>query len=89
MALGAQRREVVRLFVTRALKLTALGLGVGLPLAFALSRVMSSTLFGVVALDPYTFVTFTLVLAMVALLAAYVPASKATKIDPTTVLRYE
>src|SRR5262245_37289323 len=89
MALGARRRDVLRLVVGQALKLAALGLAIGLPVALALGRMMAGALFGVVALDPLTFVGFTLLLTRVALLAGYIPARRATKVDPVIALRSE
>jgi len=89
IALGAVPGQVVLLFVRRAAKLAVIGLAVGLPVAFALTRIMSTTLFGVVTLDPMTFLIFVLALLAVATLAAYIPARRATKVDPTVALRYE
>jgi putative ABC transport system permease protein len=89
MALGARPRDVLRLVVGQALKLAALGLAIGLPVALALGRVMAGALFGVVALDPMTFVEFTLLLTGVALLAGYLPARRAMIVDPMVVLRAE
>jgi putative ABC transport system permease protein len=89
MALGAQPRDVLRLIVGQALKLAALGLAIGLPVALALGQVMAGALFGIVALDPLTFVGFTLLLTGVALLASYLPARRAMKVDPMVALHYE
>ena len=89
MALGAQRSDVLKLTVAQGLRLVFAGLGIGLAVAFALTRVMSSLLFGVSATDPTTFVTISLVLIGVALLASYVPALRATKIEPMAALRYQ
>ena len=86
MALGARPRDVFRLVVGQALKLAALGLAIGLPVALALGRVMAGALFGVVALDPMTFVGFTLLLTGVAVFAGYLPARRAAKVDPITAL---
>ena len=87
MALGAQRSDVLKLTVAQGLRLVFAGLGIGLAVAFALTRVMSSLLFGVSATDPTTFVTISLVLIGVALLASHVPALRATKIEPMAALR--
>jgi len=89
MALGAQRRDVLKLAVGQGLKLVLIGVAVGLALALALTRVMSSLLFGVSATDPATLITISLVLISVALLASYIPARRATKVDPMIALRYE
>ena len=89
MALGARPHDVFRLIVGQALKLAALGLAIGLPVALALGRVMAGALFGVVALDPMTFVGFTLLLTSVALLACYLPARRAMRVDPMVTLRFE
>jgi len=87
IALGAKRRDVLRMTVKQALKLVGLGLLIGLPSAFILTRVMSSLLFGVSATDPITFVSISLVLTGVAMLASYIPALRATRVDPMVALR--
>jgi ABC-type antimicrobial peptide transport system permease subunit len=89
MALGAQSRDIWKLVAANAIRLLGVGLGLGLPVALALGRVMSSVLSGVVVLDLFTFVAFTIVLSTVGLLAGYVPARRATKVDPMVALRYE
>jgi predicted permease len=89
MALGAQKWDVLKLAVGQGLKLVAIGVGLGLVGALALTRVMSSLLYGVSATDPLTLVTISLVLGAVALLASYLPARRAAKVDPLIALRYE
>jgi len=89
MALGAERVSVLRLVVGYAIKLTIIGLAIGVPAALALTRVLSSLLFGVVRLDVPIFASFTLLLALVAAVAAYIPAHRATRVDPMVALRYE
>jgi putative ABC transport system permease protein len=87
MALGADSRTVVRLVVGQALRLTLFGIGIGLAAAFALTRGMTSTLFGVSATDPPTYVGVILILALSSVLAAWMPAHRATCVDPMRVLR--
>jgi putative ABC transport system permease protein len=89
MALGARRVDVLRLVVGYALKLAIIGLAIGVPAALALTRALSSVLFGVVRIDTPVFALFTLLLALVAALAAYIPARRATQVDPMDALRYE
>jgi putative ABC transport system permease protein len=89
IALGAQAGEIFKLVVGEGLKLTTLGLAIGLATAFAGTRLLSSFLYGVGALDVITFAGVSLLLAMVAMLACYVPARRAMKVDPMVALRYE
>jgi putative ABC transport system permease protein len=89
MALGAERKDVLRLVVGHALKLALVGLAIGVPVAWAISRAMTSFLFGLVRLDNLILAGFTLLLAAVAVLAAYVPARRAAEVDPMVALRYE
>jgi predicted permease len=89
MALGAGRHEVLRLILGQALKLAILGVGLGLFVALGVTRSLSAALFGISPTDPATFATAATVLFIVALLAAYIPANRATKVDPMIALRYE
>jgi len=89
LALGAGHADIVRMVVGQAFRLAALGLGIGVPVAFILSRIMASALYGVVSVDVLTFVAFTLALAAAALFAGYVPARRATRVDPVIALHHE
>ncbi|HSE98190.1 MAG TPA: ABC transporter permease [Blastocatellia bacterium] len=89
LALGARPTDVVRLVVTRGLALTLAGIGMGLAASYVLTRLMSSLLYSVSATDPVTFVAVSALLSLVALLACYIPARRAAKVDPMVALRYE
>jgi putative ABC transport system permease protein len=89
MALGAQTTAVLKLAVGYGLKLVVAGIVIGLVAAFALTRVMSTLLFGVTATDPTTFTLISLLLVAVAAIASYLPARRATRVNPIIALRYE
>ena len=82
-------RDLLSLFMGQGMKLVLVGLVIGLGGAFALTRLMSSLLFGVSTTDTATFVVVALVLAVVGVLACYLPARRATRVDPLVALRYE
>jgi predicted permease len=89
MALGAQRGDVMRLILGQGLRLTVAGLGLGVLAALGLMRVLVSLLFDVRAYDPLTYTAVTLLLTVVALIACYIPARRAMKVDPMVALRYD
>jgi putative ABC transport system permease protein len=89
IALGAQSGAILKLVVGQGMKLVASGVALGLAASFGLTRLISNMLFGVSAADPLTFIVITLVLTLVALLACWIPARRATKVDPMIALRSE
>jgi putative ABC transport system permease protein len=89
MALGANRRDVFRLVLGQGTRLTLLGVGLGIVAALVVTRLMATLLYGVSATDPVTFTAVALLLALVAMAACYLPARRATRVDPIIALRYE
>jgi len=89
IALGAQREEVLRLVLGQGLLLTLAGLAVGIALSLVLTRYLKSVLFGITTSDLGTYATVTFLLCLVSLIACYIPAHRATKVDPMVALRYE
>ena len=89
MALGAQRGDVMRMVVGHGMKLAAFGIVLGAAGAFGLTRLLTALLYGVKANDPSTFFGVSLLLAFIAMLACWIPARRATRVDPIVALRYE
>jgi ABC-type antimicrobial peptide transport system permease subunit len=89
MTLGATRSQVLRLVVGQGAKLALLGMAIGVIVALGLMHFLSSMLFGVAPTNPLTFVMVTMILVAIALLASYVPARRAMKVDPMAARRYQ
>jgi len=89
LALGADQKNILSVVLREGIKLTLIGLVIGLPLAMGLTNLLPNVLYGVGRHDPVTFVVIALILGAVAVLACYVPARRAAKVDPMVALRYE
>jgi putative ABC transport system permease protein len=89
MALGADRSQVLRVVLGQALGMVGIGLAVGIAASIGLTRLMSSLLYGVSPIDPRTYIGMSLLLATVAMVASYLPARRATRVDPLVALRYQ
>jgi putative ABC transport system permease protein len=89
MSLGAEPRDIVKLVVGQGMRLALLGVAIGVTTSLALTRLISTLLFGVSATDPLAFLLAAAVLVSAALAACYLPARRATRVDPIVVLRYE
>ena len=89
LALGARREDVLQMILRQTAKMALVGVGIGIGVALGLTRLMTNLVFGVTAHDPMTFVTVSILLILVALLASYIPARRAMRVDPVVALRYE
>jgi len=89
MALGAESRNVLRMILRQGALIVAIGLGLGVALALVMARLVGNFLSGVSPFDPLTYTCVSVALALVAMLACYIPARRATQVDPMVALRYE
>jgi putative ABC transport system permease protein len=89
MALGAEATDVRQMVLKAGLKWLAVGIGIGVPASIALARILQNRIWGIKSADPLTLVAVSLLLTVVGLLACYIPARRATKVDPMVALRYE
>jgi len=89
MALGAQRADILRMILGQGTRIALIGTGIGIVAALGLTRLAASQLFGVTATDPVTFLSVATLIILVALAACYIPARRATRVDPMVALRYE
>ena len=89
LALGADQKNIVSVVLREGIKLTVIGLAIGVPLAMGLTNLLPNVLYGVGRHDPATFVVIALILSAAAMLACYIPARRAAKVDPMIALRYE
>lgn len=89
MSLGAEARDIFRLIVGQAVKLVGIGIAVGVLVALGATRIMTTLLYGITATDPVTFVSICFIIGAIALIASYVPANRATKVDPLVAIRYD